>query len=104
MFGFRVLLFTVAYVVVLAEMIVGSGATRSALQGAPWIIPGALVITMLIYISNFMLANFDRAPEHRDAPTPANWAILIAAGAFIAGSAFYFPNYILPALKPMMMQ
>ena len=47
MFGFRILLFIVAYVVVLAEMIVGNGSTKSALQGAPWIIPGALVIALL---------------------------------------------------------
>jgi len=103
MFGFRILLFIVAYVVVLAEMIVGSGA-QSPIQGAPWIAPGSLVITMLLFISNFMLANFDRLPEQRDAPSPANWLVMLIAGAAISASAFYFPNYLLPQLRVFMMQ
>jgi len=103
MFGFRVLLFIVAYVVVLAEMIVGSGATRPV-QGAPWIVPGALVLTLLIFVSNFMLANLDLPADQRATPTPVNWITMVIAGGAIAASAFYFPNYILPWLKPLMMQ
>lgn len=103
MFGFRILLFIVAYVVVLAEMIVGEGASRP-LQGAPWIIPGALVIALLLAISNFMLANFDAPAERRVMPKPVHWLVMISAGSFIAGTAFYFPNYISAWLKPFMMQ
>lgn len=103
MFGFRILLFVVAYVVVLAEMIVGEGST-TPMQGALWIVPGALVITLLLAISNFMLANFDAPTEMRKAPDPAHWIIMLLAGALIAGSAFYFPNYISEWLKPMMME
>ncbi len=103
MFGFRILLFIVAYVVVLAEMMVGEGATESALQRAAWIIPGGLVIALLLAISNFMLANFDAAPDQRKLPTPIHWIIMLAAGALISASAFYFPNYISVWLKPMLL-
>lgn len=103
MFGFRILLFIVAYVVVLAEMIVGGGASRP-MQGVPWIIPGALVIALLLAISNFMLANFDTPVDKRVMPTAVHWLIMITAGAFIAGTAFYFPNYISVWLNPFMMQ
>jgi hypothetical protein len=103
MFGFRVLLYGVAYVVVLAEMIVGSGATRSLTQGVLWIVPGALVITLLIFVSTFVLANFDRPNDQRSAPTAANWVTMTSAGAFIAATAFYFPNHILGALQPLML-
>ena len=103
MFGFRILLFIVAYVVVLAEMVVGEGASHP-MQGAPWIIPGGLVIALLLAISAFMLANFDAPPEHRQMPSPLHWIIMLLAGMFIAGTAFYFPNYISEWLKPMMME
>lgn len=103
MFGFRILLFIVAYVVVLAEMIVGEGATQPT-QGAPWIIPGALVIALLLATSNFMLANFDAPPDKRAMPKPIHWIIMLLAGAFISGTAFYFPNFISEWLKPLMMQ
>ncbi len=103
MFGFRLLLYAVAYVVILAEMIVGSGATLSPAQGALWIVPGALVITLLIFVSTFVLANFDRAQDQRTAPTPANWITMLFAGAFISATSFYFPNHILKALQPLMM-
>ncbi|MEO0399625.1 MAG: hypothetical protein AAF224_09440 [Pseudomonadota bacterium] len=103
MFGFRILLFIVAYVVVLAEMIVGEGASRP-LQGAPWIVPGGLVIALLLASSNFILANFDAPPEQRQMPNAMHWIIMLTAGMMIAGTAFYFPNYISEWLKPMMME
>ncbi|ADM09060.1 hypothetical protein PB2503_04927 [Parvularcula bermudensis HTCC2503] len=93
MFIFRILLFIVAYVVVLAEVAVGSAATTLT-DGAVWIVPGALVLALLLAISTFLLANLDLPTESRHYPNAIEWAVLVASGFFIAGTAFYFPNYI----------
>jgi drug/metabolite transporter (DMT)-like permease len=100
MFGLRVLLFVVAYVVVIAEMVAGSAATTPT-RGIFWILPGALVIALLLAISNFVLsAGRGDTPE---GPTPVHWIIMLATGTLISASAFYFPNYLLGLFRANMM-
>jgi len=93
MFGVRILLFLVAYLVVLAEMIAGTLTMRPE-QGYVWIGVGAVIITLLLALSNFILPNlYAGAPQQRS-PKILEWIIMIMASVFIASTAFYFEVFI----------
>ena len=93
MFGFRILIFLVAYLVVLAEMIAGTGATKAA-QGYVWISVGAVVITLLLSLSNFVLPSMYGGGDQQRFPKLSEWFIMGLAGVFIAGTSFYFDPHI----------
>ena len=95
MFGVRILIFVVAYVVVIGEMVVGAMASGPT-QKIIWILPGGLVIALLFAVSIFLLARNDDG--QRSNPNIFQWLILLIAGMGISASAFYFPGYGLPFL------
>ena len=92
MFGFRLLLFIVAYVIVIAEMVVGS-IPNPAYATQIWIIPGGLVLTLILSTSMFILAHLKS--QDNPLPTPIQWAILFVTGMGLAALSFYFPSYLI---------
>ena len=89
MFGFRLLLFIVAYVVVLAEMVVGTLRDRSY-PTEIWIIPGGLILTLILATSMFIAAHL--RSEESPMPTPIQWAILFITGMGLAAISWWFPS------------
>jgi len=92
-FGVRILLFLVAYLVVLAEMIAGALTTK-AIQGYVWIGVGAVVIMLLLALSNFILPTIYSDNAKQRFPKPFEWLIMAIASVFITGTAFYFEVFI----------
>lgn len=92
MFGFRLLLFIVAYVIVLAEMVVGSIPDPSY-PTAVWIIPGGLVLVLILATSMFLLAHF----KSNENPLPkfGEWIALFVTGMGLAAVSFYFPSQLI---------
>ena len=91
MFGFRLLLFIVAYVIVLAEMVVGSIPNPAT---ALWIVPGGLVLVLILATSMFLLAHF-KSSEENPLPRPGEWVALFITGMGLAATSFYFPGKLI---------
>ncbi len=97
MFGVRILLFVVAFLIVIAEFWAGAIATEP-LQMAFAIVIGGTVIALLLSISIFLLARVQADHGPSAAGTPIQWIVLLVAGMFIAGVSFFMPGKLLPLL------
>lgn len=88
MFGVRILLFIVAFIVVVAETWAGVIATEPVQQVFA-IVMGGFIIALLVSISMFVLA---RGPDGQDIRSnPAQWIAVLLAGLFISAVSFYLP-------------
>ncbi|MEM6746260.1 MAG: hypothetical protein AAF608_02465 [Pseudomonadota bacterium] len=92
MFGFRLLLFIVAYVIVLAEMVVGS-IEEPSYPTQFWIIPGGLVLVLILATSMFLLAHL-KSSEDNPLPSTRQWVALFVTGMGLAAVSYYFPSQI----------
>ncbi len=93
MVGTRILLYLVAFVVVIGEMVIGQKAPDKFI----WIVPGGLVIGLLISMSLLMLSG----PDAQSKPPQGGliqWVFIVASGMAISAVSFYLPLYILPFL------
>ena len=95
MFGVRILLFIVAFIVVVAETWAGVIATEPVQQAAA-IVMGGFIIALLLSISLFALARGQDGQDIRS--NPAQWIAVLLAGLFISAVSFYLPTQILPML------
>ncbi|MEO1657951.1 MAG: hypothetical protein AAFR65_09535 [Pseudomonadota bacterium] len=96
MFGFRLLLFIVAYIIVLAEMVVGS-IPEPGYPTALWILPGGLVLVLILATSMFLLAHL----QSNDNPLPgmSQWLALFVTGMGLSAASFYFPSQLLAIMS-----
>lgn len=94
MFGLRVLLFLVSYVVVIAEIIVGARSPDKII----WIVPGGLVISLLLAISLFLLTAHGEQGDGAPKATFIQWITLLLAGMLMSTGAFYFQGVVFPFL------
>lgn len=99
MVGLRILLFAVAFVVVVLEAWAGLIATEPFQQ---WVAigAGALVLAVILSFSFFF---FNRptgvAPDSKGARL-IHWLYIVAARVVISGLSFILPTQVLPALAP----
>ena len=96
MFGFRLLLFIVAYIIVLAEMVVGS-IPDPAYPTAFWIIPGGLVLSLILATSMFLLAHLQS--NENPLPGAAQWSAIFVTGMGLSATSFYFPRQMLALMS-----
>lgn len=97
MFGVRILLFIVAFIVVVAETWAGVIATEPV-QQAFAIVMGGFIIALLLSISMFVLARGQSADGADVQGNPVQWISVLLAGLFISAVSFYLPSEILPML------
>ena len=99
MFGVRILLFIVAFLIVIGEFWAGAVIKPDAIyQQAVAIAIGGMVIAMLLSVSIFLLAPAPTADGGPPRGTAVQWVVLIVAGIFIAGVSFFMPTKFLPLL------
>ena len=97
MFGVRILLFMVAFIVVVAETWVGVVATES-IQQISAIVMGGVVIALLLSMSLFVLAR-TQGPDGQEAQgNTMQWIAVLVAGMLISTVSFFLPTQILPLL------
>jgi len=97
MFGVRVLLFIVAFIVVVAETWAGVIATEPV-QQAFAIIMGGMIIALLLSMSLFVLARVQGPDGQEVQGNPVQWVSVLAAGMAISATSFYLPTKLLPML------
>lgn len=96
MFGVRILLFIVAFIVVVAETWAGIIATEP-IQQIFAIVMGGFIIALLLSVSMFVLAG--RGADGQESHgSPIQWATLLVAGLLISAVSFFLPTEILPML------
>ena len=95
MFGVRILLFLVAFLMVIVEFFVGAVLTEPA-QIFLSIFFGGVVITLLLGISIFLLAPIEDQQRAADAATFGRWGVLIVASMAISAISFFVPTEFLP--------
>lgn len=97
MFGVRVLLFLVAFIVVVAETWAGVIATEP-IQQIFAIVMGGIIIALLLSMSLFVLAR-SQGPDGQEVQgSPIQWLAVLIAGFFISAVSFFLPTEILPML------
>lgn len=102
MFGVRILLFMVAFIVVVAETWAGVIATEP-IQQISAIVMGGVVIALLLSMSLFVLARA-QGPDGQEAQgNPTQWIAVLVAGMFISAVSFFLPSQILPLLTETML-
>ncbi len=99
MFGVRILLFLVAFLMVIVEFFVGAVLT-SPEQMVLSIFFGGVVITLLLGISIFLLAPIEDQ-KATGGGSVARWGVLIIAGMGISAISFFVPTYFLPMFTGM---
>lgn len=97
MFGVRILLFIVAFIVVVAETWAGVIATEPVQQIFA-IVMGGLVIALLLSLSLFVLGRTHGPDGQEIQGNPVQWIAVIIAGLFISAVSFFLPTEILPML------
>lgn len=99
MFGVRILLFLVAFLMVIVEFFVGAVLTEPA-QIYLSIFFGGVVITLLLGISIFLLAPME--DQHATgAASVGRWGVLIIASMSISAMSFFVPTFFLPMFTGM---
>ncbi|MEM6912346.1 MAG: hypothetical protein AAF511_00055 [Pseudomonadota bacterium] len=96
MFAFRLLLFIVAYIIVGAEMVVGS-IPNPTYPTAFWILPGGLVLVLILATSMFLLAHMQS--DENPLPGVSQWVALFVTGMGLSATSFYFPRYLLAMMS-----
>lgn len=99
MFGVRILLFVVAFLMVIVEFFVGAVLTEPA-QIFLSVFFGGVVITLLIGISIFLLAPIEDQ-RAAGAATAGRWGVLIIASMAISAISFFVPTEFLPMFTGM---
>lgn len=97
MFGVRILLFMVAFIVVVAETWAGVIATEPVQQISA-IVMGGVVIALLLSMSLFVLAKAQGPDGQEVQGNMAQWVAVLVAGMFISAVSFFLPSEILPLL------
>lgn len=97
MFGVRILLFIVAFGVVVAEEWAGVIATEPV-QKAFAIGIGGLVIALLLGVSMFVLGRSEGPNGQQISGSAGQWAAVLIAGLGISAGSFFMPSVVLPML------
>lgn len=101
MFGVRILLFLVAFLMVIVEFFVGAVLDEPA-QVFLSIFFGGVVITLLLGISIFLLAPLeDQKAAGGAGGSIGRWGVLIIASMAISAVSFFVPTYFLPMFTGM---
>ena len=99
MFGVRILLFLVAFLMVIVEFFVGAVLAEPA-QVFLSIFFGGVVITLLLGISIFLLAPIEDQRATGGASI-GRWGVLIIASMSISAISFFVPTHFLPMFTGM---
>ncbi len=100
MFGVRILLFLVAFLMVIVEFFVGAVLNEPA-QIFLSIFFGGVVITLLLGISIFLLGPLEDQQSAGGASSFGRWGTLIIASMAISAVSFFVPTYFLPMFTGM---
>lgn len=97
MFGVRILLFIVAFIVVVAETWAGIIATEPVQQIFA-IVMGGFIIALLLSVSMFVLGRPQGLDGQESSGNLVQWITLLGAGLLISAVSFFLPTEILPML------